>query len=93
MFPTAIIFNINKLLSAVRLYHSDVVSRKYLKLYEVYCDLRSFPDGKNVFPKMPTFPETKVEGPGKNIIQAEKRFPKKHSDYLLKPFGFSNPQG
>lgn len=30
---------------------------------------------------------------GKNIIQGEKRFPKKHSDYLLKLFGFSNPQG
>lgn len=42
---------------------------------------------------MPTFPETKVEGPGKNIIQGEKRFAKKHSDYLLKLFGFSNPQG
>ena len=90
MFPTAIIFHINKLISEVRLNHSDVVSRKYFKHVKVTCDLRSFPDGQNVvFPECRRFRRQKSKNWEKNYFQGEKRFSKKHSDCLLKPFGFS----
>ena len=73
MFLTAITFHINKLLSAVRIYHSNVVSTKYLKLYEGHCDLRSFSDRQNVdFPESPRFQRQKSKDREK-IISREKR--------------------
>ena len=73
MFPTAITFHIHNFLSAVRIYHSNVVSTKYLKLYEGRCELRSFPDRQNVvFSECPRFRRQKSKDREK-IISREKR--------------------